>query len=491
MGLHSKQFLIGNLPIRVTKDWQTVKIPGNLYLSHCQNLLAGKIKDLNGAEWHLLGMAIQTDKEKNDPLTEIGSSFTDQVKEIYKSWTGRWILVGNGEVHTDCTGLLGCFYTRVHTKRWITSSLAILQEIATVSPRPETLKCNFGIDWYPLPMSRFEEVHKLLPSQILDLKTFHPKQRQLPTPINGLSYTDILEKIKDKLKFSLLNINGSGKKISVALTAGYDSRLILAATRYAGITVKTFTIDDKKISYSDFKLPYRLSRASGYHHKFIKKSRFSKEKEELYDSHTAKNIDHADRIRFSHGQHDSFTKDDLILRGGIFEVARCIYWPYIDSNFSVGNIIRGIHRDDNPESFYATSLTEWIKWVKQTPTKGLEWRDRFYLEQRIAGWLSAIEQGLDLTGTERVHVMNCHDLISLFLSIPLEKRRTAQHHVDLINEMFPRLLQYPFNPPDPTSIRLQKKFIKISKTPLPELYKKLKRRYLKIIGNESKQRSNV
>ena len=220
----------------------------------------------------------------------------------------------------------------------------------------------------------------------------------------------------------------------------------------------------------------------------MKEAGFSKEKEELYDYHTAGNIDDIDRKRFAHGQWDVFEKDDLIFRGGAFEIGRCIYWNYMNPNFNIENIIKGtdvhktlIRKEENglgydPESFHAKALSEWMEWVRQTPTEGLDWRDRYYLEQRVAGWLSSIEQSLDLTDPERFYVVNCYDIMSLLLSIPVEKRRSAEYVIDLINKMFPGLPQFPFNPPDPTLKRLRTKVIKISKMPLTEVYKKLRGR---------------
>src|SRR5436190_11361125 len=186
MSLHRKQFLIGCHPKKIKADWETLKIGHSLHLSHCPDLSVKKTKDSNGIEWYLLGLAIQTNKQKDDPLTEIANSRTDDVKELYKSWNGRWILVGNNEIHIDCAGLIGCFYTKINEEIWASNSLAILQEIGNLSPRLENLRHRSHLEWYTLPRTRFEGVHKLLPSQFLNLKTFQPVYRPLPQPIKGL-----------------------------------------------------------------------------------------------------------------------------------------------------------------------------------------------------------------------------------------------------------------------------------------------------------------
>jgi hypothetical protein len=490
MSIHTRQFLIGHQSKKIKVDWETVRIGENLFLSHCPDISVKKIKDLNGIDWHLLGIAIQTNKEKKDPLAEIANSLTGDVTELYKSWAGRWVLIGNNTIHTDCAGMMGCFYTKINNEIWISGSLAILREIGGLLPRPENLKHRSILEWYTLPMTRFEGVHKLLPSQFLDIKTFRPIPRPLPQPIKGLLYNEILEKIIEKFKSALLNVSDLNKRMFLPLTGGRDSRLLLAAIHHAGIKVDTYTAGRPHLSNADLKFPVKLARASGYRHLFIKmkESGFSKEKEELYDYHTAGNIDDIDRKRFSHGQWDVFRKGDIIFRGGAFEIGRCIYWNYMNPDFNIENIINGtdvrktlIRHEGNglgyhSSSFHATALAEWMAWVKQTPTEGLDWRDRYYLEQRVAGWLSSTEQSLDLTGTERFYVVNCHDIMSLLLSIPVEKRISAEYVVDLIDKMFPDLLQLPFNPPDPALKQLQKKVIKISKMPFTEFYKKLKER---------------
>src|SRR5687768_1024013 len=298
MRAHNKQFLIGSQERQIQNDWKTKVLGENLYLSHCSSLIVQSANDLSGVEWHILGIAIQSDNARESPLTEIKRSRTNEIKELYKSWVGRWVLVGNHQVHTDCCSLLGCFYTEITGEQWVSSSLAIIQEICGLSPRPEILKHKVGIEWYPLPLTRFESVFKILPSQILNLRTFSPEPRPLPHPIKGLKYEEVLTRISEKLKHLLVNVSSVGKRILVPLTSGYDSRLVLAATHYAGLKAETYTTGHDYISYADIKTPFKLSKAAGYRHRFIKPSAFSRNKEVLYDYHAGKNINDIDRTKY-------------------------------------------------------------------------------------------------------------------------------------------------------------------------------------------------
>ena len=478
MNAHKKQFVIGNQPWHVNDDWKTVPIEEGLFLCHCPDLCVATIKDRNSETWYLLGLAVQTDKEKKDPLTEISRSVTSQVRQIHHCWAGRWILIGAAEIHMDCCGLLGCFYTTVSGARWISSSLAILQEIGGFTPRPETLKHKSGMEWYPLPFSRFEGIYQLLSSQILNLKTLHIEVRNLPKPVSGLSYDEIIKKLEEKVKAGLSNACHPRKRVFIQLTAGYDSRSVLAAIHSLGIDAEAYTTEGVYISHADATLPSKIAKAAGCHHRYIRRGPFSEEKEALYDHHTGRNSADIDRMKYSEGQWDLFRKGDLILRGNMFETGTYRIYHYLGSDFTVASMLKYTHLENRPDCFGVQAFSEWMNWVRQTPMDGLGWQDRFYLEQRVGGWLSAIEQSLDLTEPERFTVANCHDILSLMLSASVEKRSARAYYFDLIRNMCPALLQYPFNPPDPKFKKLQKRLIKINKMPLHELYKKLKHRLL-------------
>jgi hypothetical protein len=374
------------------------------------------------------------------------------------------VLVGNNEIHMDCCGLLGCFYTSLNQEQYVSSSLAILQENGSLSDHYDSLKHEVGIEWYPLPTSRFKGVYTLLPSQILNLTSFTVEQRALPEPITGLSYDELLDKIVERLRFLLLNLSHSGKRILIALTAGYDSRLVLAATSYAKIKVETFTRVTGGTAYSDISLSKKLSRVSGNHHNYIKNTKFLRENEDVFDQHTAGNTGHVIKKAFANGQYDFFKKDDLLLSGTLFDVAkRNGYRKKMDAELNIETIFKAAGLAFDPNSYNFFALTKWLDWVEKTPMERLDWRDRFYLEQRIAGWASSLQQALDLIDADRLLVANCHELISLFLSIPAEQRINCLYHVDLINKMCPSLLQYPFNPPAPIFVRLRKKVGRIAK----------------------------
>ncbi|MEO1341446.1 MAG: hypothetical protein AAFV28_09975, partial [Cyanobacteria bacterium J06635_13] len=106
---HRRQFVIGSSPYLAQESWQCDRLPGNRWLAYDQDLKICRATDLDGVEWTLLGMAIETTAQI-EPRGAIAKSSTAEVGDRYSGWAGRWLLIGEGQIHLDANGLLGCFY---------------------------------------------------------------------------------------------------------------------------------------------------------------------------------------------------------------------------------------------------------------------------------------------------------------------------------------------------------------------------------------------
>jgi hypothetical protein len=289
----------------------------------------------------------------------------------------------------------------------------------------------------------------------------------LPDTGLGGDHNAILDRLQESLLTGLRRLAHRARTVWVPLSAGYDSRLVLALALSAGIPVKTYTMRKVNVwhrsangrpftSYvfgADMTLPPLIAREVGLEHSWISKGAFDGEALALFDSHTGGHTLENDRVYFSHGQWDWVQQGDLILRGGAFEVGHCFYWKRFPDALPLGSlpapssIIEAFGLQD--DSVHANGIRAWLSWASKAPPVAIDWRDRMYIEQRIAGWLSAFEQALDLTLAERVYVVNSARTFALLTALPEETRLQRAHHVELIRRMAPGLLRLPFNPPDP------------------------------------------
>lgn len=459
MQLHRRQFVIGPSPVRPASDWVTTHIPDTGYLSHSPELRVASATDADGRIWHVLGLVVQTDANKSDPVREVAGATHSTIEHVYQTWAGRWILIGNGELHMDAAGLLSCFYSLKETgdgtrELWVSGSVALLADLLRIdiSNDRQIRHGEVAIDWYPPPRSRYEAVRRLLPSQVLVLANGDLRPRRLfPEITTSLGYDDVLDTLQRYLTSALQEASKAADTLWLPLTAGYDSRLLLAAAHYAGVSVKTYTQGYKNIEPLDRDIPPKLAEAVGMSHSLYWDGAYNSAAADLWDRHTGHHCVAADRRFVSHGQFEWCKKGDIILRGGGFEVGRCSYrrrFPESRTGHlapSAEVIVRGLGRKglQGRESL-VRAMQEWVDWTMRTPHEELSWWDRLYLEQRIGGWASLTEQSLDLLDGETYQASNSQFFYAHVLQIPAEKRCATQHHVDLIGRMAPELLAFPF-----------------------------------------------
>lgn len=453
--LHRRQFVIGSKPVKYRADWKTVELDTGCFLSHCPNLPVKSVTDADDVLWHLIGIAVQTEPHRPDPLDEIACTHTAEIPSCYHYWSGRWVLIGNGEVHLDATGLLGCYYltntssAKRHTP-WASSSPALLAEVAGDRvgwEDPHELCRGVGIEWFPLPRTRFASMAHLLPSQVLRLKDGAILKRGLFQNIHSrLSYEQILDKLEVSLLTFMHRIPIKGRTLWLALTGGFDSRLLLAVVSKSGIPVRTYTQEYKEMVLGDRLLPEKIAAIMGLEHVFVQTAKFDKQKASLYDAHTARSHAELNRDFWARNQWRFANTGDLILRALCFEVGRYRYRDKLPDRDlpSPEKLLRAF--GEPAVSTMKAGMAEWIDWVKQTPHEGLAWQDRFHIEQRLAGWLSAGMQSWDMTQVEHLNPISSSNAFELLLKIPAKLRANGQHHIDLIRRMAPELLKVPINP---------------------------------------------
>jgi len=425
----------------------------------------------DGRECLLLGVAGRSSVSRKPPLEEVAAAKAADVAGLSKGWTGRWILVLDGELHLDACGVLGCFYTTTTSAGshdvWLSSSPAILRALVAAddaAPPATELVPGKRLDWYPPPLSGYPHMYRVLPSQSIDVATGRVSDRGLGISIvHDVPYDERLEDLKSRLVGSIQGIAELGAPLWIPLTGGLDSRLLLATARAADVHVKTYTYEKprKVMSFGDRHLPPRVAAAAGVEHVMIPRSTFREERIKEFDMHTALHSAEVDRSYYAFGQWDALERPALLLRGGIFEVGRCYYWDKLSPcqprspKIIADEVVDGFKLHDlSPEGAHRRGIQLWAEWISREED-GLDWRDRFYIEQRVAGWLSSLEQGLDLTGYERIHIGNCGELIGTLLAFEPDVRRTGQHQFDLIRMMAPELARFPVNPPTPVSERIR------------------------------------
>jgi len=464
--MHTLQFLINNSNRSPLEHWLTRKV-ANRWIHSCSKLPVKQDRTRDGLPVTLVGLAIQQESHKAPPEVLLSRCSGAELCREYRSWTGRWILIIDDELHMDASGNLNVFYTS-SCDGLVSSSLELIRQLAGWAAPTNEIFHSIGIDWYVAPATSMKEVSQLLPSQVLLLDRLEVSRRDLV--FDGDCKETPAALIASVLVTSLQNLKFHHKNFYLPLTAGLDSRTLLSACLAAGVRPITYTFDNPYMRESDHRVPREIAKFIGLEHRMVLPGQFSFERQEAFDRHTCSRCMDMDRRYYGRGQWQDWAQDGIILRGGCWEFGRAFYYHIIPGDFDIESpaAVDQLHCLLSRHSPAGRSwimkrqptlrrgLCHWVGWIRQSPESGLGFRDRFYLEQRLGSWLSSIEQALDLTGCRRLHLANSHLTFSLLNRVPLDERRPGTVQKRIIQQLVPELMKYEFNQPDGASVRTKK-----------------------------------
>ena len=450
--LHQRQFVLATRPLPYRPDWKVVRLGESAVLSHCPKLSVVVERTRDGVAWCLIGTALDTTRVVS-PEERIRESRSADIPSVYPDWSGRWVLIGENEVHLDASGQLGLYYVQdrdaiPESMPFASSSPALLGELLgeyAGERDPRELVWGVGVEWFPLPSSRFSRVRHLLPSQVLDLRQWTVRARPLIPDIGEpYEYEALLQGIEAGLLNVFRNVAAQfpSSTMWLGLSSGYDSRVLLAIGRKSGAQLRTFTHVRSEIRgrIGDMLLSPRLARVAGVPHDWVRSGSPRSDDVRLVNDHTAGSAVYEDGRFEPIGQ-----PGDVVLFGATLESVFEHYFrrlptsppPAADLALAYG----GVAMDDR----CIAGLAEWLEWMGTAP-QPMDWRSRFYIEQRTAGWVAPIWLSRDLAGRIDLAPFNSSRLIALGLALPPEKRDAKRWEDDLIRMVSPELMDLPFSP---------------------------------------------
>jgi hypothetical protein len=247
----------------------------------------------------------------------------------------------------------------------------------------------------------------------------------------------------------------------VGLTAGLDTRTLLAAARSARIDVDAVTDAFPFMKACDIALPPRLARAIGVRYRLRKFAPVEAGEIESREAVISEHLDGAvghpsfwHRARYDHAGVDE--PRSAMASGICFEVGRCFYWSKF-ANFGdrrapsdADEILSAFtHRSSwrpEPLELWRQALQSWIETLPQPVPIAMDWRDRFYLDQRLGSWSCRVQRGNDFVERAVFNPANSLWIFHLLLQFPPSERAAGVTQKDAIRILEPRLMNFPINP---------------------------------------------
>lgn len=418
---HRRQFVIDRGDTPPVPGWQTRVLTSGHRLHHCPAL---PVAD-DGDEL-VLGIALGS----GDPARR----------------GGRHVRVVGHHLHTDAGGLLGVYVGDGGDGIVAGSSLALVARL-TGAARTRRRLGWYSFNWHPLPTSGRVGVDKLLPATALDLHSGTRRHRAVPAPAEG-TVDERAAALERALRSQLEAQRGS---TWVALTAGLDSRTVLAAALAAGCDVRTFTQRYPGLADGEWDLIVDLARRAGVEHVTVPLQRRPSTASRRLDEHTDRETVDADRYAVARGGLDFVAPGDRLLRGGIFEYGRRFFDDAL-GHLTWAEVLEAPHRVSERARMgpiarrsFDDAMIRWVSLRRDLPASA-HWIDVFYLDQRIGGWLAAIEQLLDGAVDASLHPANHPDVLGAVVAAADRPALGDAVQRRAIERMAPDLLELPVNP---------------------------------------------
>lgn len=446
--INDKQFLLAKKPY-INEGWNNIKLLSGYILSWHYKLpvVFNKNKSIV-----LLGWAYESKDTEIQPAEQINELSNEKIStqccidkeriiNMEKTWCGRYIVIAYDSIYLDATGLLNVFYGY----GMVSSSLNILREVNGLELRLPTIFHGISPNYIPGTYTEYEDIRRLLPSQILNYLSYSITIRPLLPDgiIYGMADDERIFTFIDRLSISFGNLCKQFKddEIWFAATGGRDSRTTLSVLEYAGVNYKMFTLQHDNISQGDINVPRMIAEVlrKEYHYFTRKENNYSKQREKEFTIHCAGMAEDSDKLFWAYGQYQelisSSNNNAIILRSGIYESA-------IPNYISLDRLII----DSKRNKLAARSLAQWIGYVNNdNVNKDIEISNRIYLELRAGCWLSSLEQSLDIMDQIiSIQPINCRYLISLLLGFDEIQRKTKSHEELIANTALPILKDIPY-----------------------------------------------
>ena len=405
----------------------------------------------------LIGDAWQAHPSKECPENTIKTfSGRTTIEDVYheeKTWCGRYVLIVNDWLFLDFCGTLGVFYS---DKMCLSSSYRILcEQIGAEVIYPDTLGEGL-MNFVPGPLTPSGLVKRLLPSEIINIKTGEKRIRPL-NPDGVWAAGNNRERINELEKFFTCSLRNMAKHFPnsvfwLALTGGKDSRTLMALLESAGIDYKAFTCWHEHISEADLLLPPLLAKAVGRPYKFVERreDNYSPVRADGYRRHTGGMADDADKPMYVFGQYQELDPEHqvVLLRSGIWEHSSNFFkkrfTPKValemEKHFDMSKVFP---KSLNHELYYQ-SLCQWQKLEESDAVnKNINIWDLLYIEQRLGAWLSSIEQGFDLMeGIVSAQCCNSRRFYSILTGFSDDDKTKKIHEMSIVKQLCPTLSKF-------------------------------------------------
>ena len=459
--LFRRQFFLGPQFLEEFPTWNRIRIDRTLCLSIHPDLDAYQAAD-KGKSITLLGYILDPNNPQAGnsdvidallPKLDRCSGFWEHTSEL----GGRWILAVNDGRETilfnDAGGLRQIHYAQSPSKGMLCASQPRLiaetlglemasQAVAFIDSR-KYYDCE--VYWLPGDASLYEEIKTLLPNHYLSLRTGRPHRYWPHSDLRSVPRQEAAIE-SARLLGGLVKSAQQRYDLALSLTAGWDSRMMLALSRDIVRDLYCFTLTYPDTENTrDVLVPAVLLKKLGLKHSIVKyPARVNVEFKNIFRRNcaAANNAYCAD----VQAMYEDYPQDRVCITGDIAEIVKCFYRPPKLKG-------KGISAQDLADLCRIGShpflIEAFEKWLSGLNPHNVHLLDLFCWEQMVGKWQALIRAQYDVV-QESFAPFNCRSLLVTMLSVDEDFRRPPEHKLlkELIECFWKEVLSVPINPPE-------------------------------------------
>jgi hypothetical protein len=459
--LYRRQFLLGSEDLDPFPTWARRAIAGRYRLSTHPDLPVTHA-ERGDRSLTLLGYVLDPDDPAADDakiLEGLHRSFTRcaDLPTATSRLGGRWVMVAHDGERTvlfhDAAGLRQVYYHRVETRILCASQPGLLAEVAKLPVAPEALDyvrsrgdSDWEVYWLPGDRSPYDAVRALLPNHLLDVEEGKVARYWPASPVERVSYDEGLH-TSARLLRGLLASARRRYDLAVPMTAGWDSRLVLALGRETAADLYCYTLTYPSMSATsrDLRVPGKLLAKLGLDHHVV-------DYPEAVDAsfkdvaRRSSSAIHTAYCRDAQALREAYPAHRLCVTGDVAEVVKRHY-RLRGRRHGKPPTARDLGRvskvGDHP--FALAAFESWLAGVPRADH--LDLLDLFCWEQMAGRWQAQIRAEYDIV-QESFAPLDCRALLVTMLGIDETYRSAPRFRLfaDLIELLWSDLLTVPINP---------------------------------------------
>lgn len=295
--------------------------------------------------------------------------------------------------------------------------------------------------------TNFEHLYRLKPNHYIDV-TAAKALRFFPHEKNKYSYTpkEAAAKVANMIK-GYLTAASNRSKLLVPVSAGWDSRLILAASKDICSNIDFFVTTSKTVSldHFDIKTPKKLFEKLNIPFNIVEPTGKLSSKLSLAELREIVPFFREDvLLRYEHF-YKKYANSHILINGNVSEIARLEF----DEIYNLTPKKIAFIQKYPFLKYVLSHYNNWYK-INKNLFEENEYRilDMLYWEENCANWVAKTKSEFRALNVNVFSPFNSRELLLTLLSIDKKYRRKQNPIVykKMISELWPELLEVPVNP---------------------------------------------